>query len=117
MNLNFLKLVLVTIAILAINSSLLSQIEGESEVTTIIIKKPGVSKSGNDELVDRNARDITPPGIKIISPQVDTSYTAHISASNIYLIGRLTDESGIKSLLINDKIIATDENGFFQQTI
>jgi len=116
MNLNFLKLVLVTIAFLAINSSLLSQIEGESEVTTIIIKKPGVSKSVNDESVDRNARDITPPSIKIISPQVDTSFTAHISASTIYLIGKLTDDSGIKSLLINDMIIATDENGFFQQT-
>ena len=116
MNLNFLKLILVSIAILAVNCSLLSQIEGESEVTTIIIKKPGVSKSGNDESVDRNARDISPPAIKIISPQVDTSFTAHISASNIYLIGRLTDESGIQSLLINDSIIATDENGFFQQS-
>jgi hypothetical protein len=111
-----LKLILVFIVILAVNCSLLSQIEGESEVTTIIIKKPVVSKSVNDESIDRNTRDISPPVIKIISPQVDTSYTAHISASHIYLIGRLIDESGIQSLLINDSIIATDENGFFQQT-
>jgi hypothetical protein len=32
------------------------------------------------------------------------------------LIGRLIDESGIQSLFINDEIIATDENGFFQQS-
>jgi len=115
MNLNFLKFVFIIIAILATNCALLSQIEGESEVTTIIIKKPGIPKSGNDDLIDRNITDIAAPGIKIISPRVDTSYTANIPASNIYLIGRLTDQSGIQSLLINDSIIATDENGFFQQ--
>jgi len=102
--------------LLTINLSLLCQIEGESEVTTIIIKKPEMSKSGKEDSGDRDIRDITPPRIKIISPQVDTSYTAHISASNIYLIGRLTDESDIQSFSINDHIIATDENGFFQQS-
>jgi hypothetical protein len=116
MGLNFFKFILLFIVLLIINLSLLCQIEGESEVTTIIIKKPGISKSGNDDSVDRNTRDIAPPRIKIISPQVDTSYTAHISVSKIYLIGRLTDESGIQSLLINDSIITTDEKGFFQQS-
>ena len=102
--------------LLAINlSSLCQQIEGESEVTTIIIKKPENSRSGSDDLNDKNINDISPPEIKIISPGVDTSFIAQISASNIYLIGRLTDQSGIQSLLINDSIIATDENGFFQQ--
>ena len=101
--------------LLTIKLSLLCQIEGESEVTTIIIKKPGISKSGKADLVDRDIRDIAPPEIKIISPQVDTSFTAHVSASNIYLIGRLKDESDIQSLFINDEIIVTDENGFFQQ--
>jgi hypothetical protein len=116
MRIIFLKLILLFILLLTINLSVLCQIEGESEVTTIIIKKPGTSKSGNDESADRNTRDISPPAIKIISPRIDTSYTAHISSSNIHLIGRLTDESGIQSLLINDSIIAIDENGFFQQT-
>ncbi|MFC2111788.1 caspase domain-containing protein [Bacteroidota bacterium] len=115
MSLNFLKFITLFMVLLAIKLSLLCQIVGESEVTTIIIKKPGISKSGNDDLVYRDIRDIAPPEIKIISPQVDTSFTAHVSASNIYLIGRLTDESGIQSLFINDKIIDTDENGFFQQ--
>ena len=61
-------------------------------------------------------RDISPPHIKIISPRFDTTSTSHTSASNIYLIGRLTDDSGIQSLLINDDIVAIDENGFFQQS-
>ena len=116
MSLNLLKFILLFMVLLTIKLSLLCQIEGESEVTTIIIKKPGLSKSGNDDSADRNIRDIVPPEIKIISPQVDTSFTAHISVSNIYLIGRLTDESGIQSLLINDSLIATDENGFFQKS-
>ena len=101
---------------LTINLSLLCQIEGESEVTTIIIKKPAMSEPGKDDSVNRDMKDIAPPGIKIISPQVDTSFTAYISASKIYLIGRLTDDSGVQSLLINDEITETDENGFFQQS-
>ena len=116
MNFNSLKIIILFMVLVTIDRSLLCQVEGESKVTTIIIKKPGISKSGNDASVDRNIRDIVPPEIKIISPRVDTLFTAHISASNIYLIGRLTDESGIQSLRINDEIIATDENGFFQQT-
>jgi hypothetical protein len=99
-----------------INFSALAQIEGESEITTIIIKKPGVSGSINNESVEPDLKDITPPEIKIISPQVDTSLTAGISSSNIYLIGRIADKSGIQSLLINEKIIETDEYGFFQQS-
>ena len=102
--------------LLAMKLSLLCQIVGESEVTTIIIKKPGISKSGSDDIVFRDIRDIAPPEIKIISPQVDTSFKAHVSASFIYLIGRLTDESGIQSLLINDTVVPTDDNGFFQQS-
>lgn len=115
MSCNVLKFILIFIVLLTVNHSLLCQIEGESKVTTIIIKKPEIPKPGEDS-VDRNIRDILPPEIKIISPQVDTSFTARISASTIYLIGRLTDQSGIQSLRINDKDIATDENGFFQQT-
>jgi hypothetical protein len=102
--------------LMTIKFSLLCQIEGESEVTTIIIKKPGTSESVKKSENDRDIRDYNPPDIKIISPQVDTSFTANISSSNIYLIGRLTDKSGIKSLLINDKTVTTDENGFFQQS-
>lgn len=101
---------------LTTNLSLFCQIEGESETTTIIIKKPGISKSGDDIPVNRMTRDLAPPEIEIISPRIDTSFTTHVSASNIYLIGRLTDESDIQSFFINDHAIPTDENGFFQQS-
>ena len=86
-----------------IPGSLFSQVEGESDVTTIILKKPGLERI-----------DSLPPEITIIWPRVDTSFSANISASNIYLSGRLTDESGIASLIINDEKISTDENGYFQ---
>jgi len=116
MNPNLLKLFSLFLVFLAINlSSLCQQIEGESEVTTIIIKKPQNSRSVSDDLNNKNIADISPPEIKIISPQVDTSFTAQISAPNIYLVGRLTDQSGIQSLIINDSTIAIDENGFFQK--
>lgn len=112
----FFKLNLLFMVSLTTNLSLFCQIEGESETTTIIIKKPGISKSGDDIPVNRMTRDLAPPEIEIISPRIDTSFTTHVSASNIYLIGRLTDESDIQSFFINDHAIPTDENGFFQQS-
>lgn len=115
MGTKFFKLILLFIVLLTGNVALYCQIVGESEVTSISIKKPVVSKSGIDDPGNRDVKDISPPRINIISPQIDTSSTSHISTSNIYLIGRLTDESDIQSLFINDSVIATDDNGFFQQ--
>ncbi len=116
MSINAFKFTVSFMGLMTISLSLLCQIEGESEATTIIIKKPGISKSGRDGSVEGNKRDMMPPEIKIISPRVDTSYTGHISTSRIYLIGRITDESGIQSLRINDQMIDADENGYFQQS-
>ena len=92
------------------------QDEGESESISFSIKKAVVSKSGMDDPGDRNIRDVAPPLIKIISPQIDTTSSTQISATHIYLIGRAIDGSGIQSLLINDSIIPTDDNGFFQKS-
>lgn len=93
------------------------QATGESEVTSISLKKPADSKPGPDDSGSRDIKDISPPRIQIISPQIDTGSVTYISASDIYLIGRLIDESGIQSLFINDSVIATDDHGFFQQLI
>ena len=95
---------------------LFCQIEGESEVTSINLKKSVVSSSEIDDRSGKNRNDTAPPRIKIISPQLDSTQTIHLSSSSTYLIGRLTDESGIQSLAINDSIVPTDGNGFFQQT-
>ena len=91
------------------------EIVGESGTTKINLKKPDASNRGTDVSGGGSIRDVTPPGIRIISPIIDTTSTTHLSASEIYLIGRLTDESGIQSLRINDHAVPTDENGFFQQ--
>lgn len=112
----FFKITLLLIFLFTGNLFLCGQIEGESKVTSISLKKPVISPSGNEDSPNRNIRDISPPRIKIISPQLDSNSTTHISTSNIYLIGRITDESGIQSFLINDSIIIPDENGFFQQS-
>ena len=109
------KITLLFIFLFSGNIFLCGQIEGESKVTSIRFKKP-ISASGNEDSANRNIRDISPPRIKIISPQLDTTYTTHTSASYIYLIGRLTDESDIQMLSIDDSIIIPDDNGFFQQT-
>jgi hypothetical protein len=114
MSFNFKKFVLLFIVSLGTTLSLLCQIAGESEATTIIIKRPGIPRSGNESQVSRIIRDEAPPEMKVISPRIDTSFTAHVSSTNIYLIGRLTDESGIQSFRINDRAVPTDENGFFQ---
>ena len=86
------------------------QIEGESEATSIRLGKPGTGDSGIKVM-----NDVSPPGIKIISPLVDTTSTAHTTASTVYLIGRLTDESDIRSVSINGINVPADENGFFHQ--
>jgi len=112
---NLLKITLLFIFLFAGNVFLCGQIEGESKATSISFKKP-VSTSGNEDSSNRNIRDLSPPLIKIISPQLDSTSTTHLSASDVYLIGRITDESGIHSFLINDSIITPDENGFFQQS-
>jgi hypothetical protein len=116
MGTNYLRSTLLCMVLLTGNIFLFGQVEGESEVSSINLKKPDASGTGSDDAADRNITDITPPRITIISPQLDSTSSSHLSASDIYLIGRLTDDSGIQSLSINDKIITTDNNGFFQQS-
>lgn len=114
MGLNYFKISLLFLALMTRSIFLFSQMVGESESTSISFRKPVILI--NENSADRNMKDIIPPRIKIISPRLDSTSTAHMSTSSIYLIGRITDESGIRSLFINDKNIAYDENGFFQQT-
>ena len=98
------KYLVLFIGLALYSGSLFCQVEGESDVTSIFLKKPEGLKT-----------DSLPPEISIISPRVDSSFNANISATHIYLVGRLTDESGISSLRINNEIIPTDENGYFQK--
>ncbi len=105
--------VLSIIALLSVTWNSNGQIVGESEATKISIKKP--SKSGTEDLGERDMNDVSPPRIRIISPQLDTSATSYAPAPDVYLIGRLTDESVIQSLFINDSTVDLDENGFFQK--
>jgi len=65
MSIHCLKFILLPMVFLTINLSLFCQIEGESEVTTIIIKKPEMSESGNDDADKRDITDIAPPAIKV----------------------------------------------------
>ena len=116
MGLKIYKIALLCMVLLTRTLLLFCQIEGESEITTINIKKQVDSESGIDDSGERNIKDITPPQIQIISPRLDTAWTANVSNSELYFIGRLTDESGIQSLLINGKVITTDDIGFFQQS-
>lgn len=102
------------ITMLMINSLLLfSQIEGESVVTSIKLKKPTAYQSESEAMAIRMI-DTLPPILKIISPLVDSTRTFQTGATTSYLIGRLTDASGIRTLTINDSLVPVDENGFFQ---
>jgi len=110
------KICILSLLLLTSSGIVFCQLEGESKATSINLRKPVVSESSAEESADRNIRDLSPPQISIISPRVDTTFTAHISESNIYLIGRLIDDSGIKSLTINDSAGVLDDNGFFQRS-
>ena len=100
---------LLCILFLAGSGLLFCQIEGESEVTTIRLKNPAAPGTGNE------GKDLLPPVIQIFSPVPDSARTVHTAASSSYLIGRLTDRSGIGSLKINDSPVPVDAYGFFQQ--
>jgi hypothetical protein len=93
---------------------LFCQTVGESEVTSIRLKKSSTSETDNGP--NRSLSDTAPPLIQMISPQFDSTRTTYLSASTTWLIGRLTDESGIQTLKINDSIVPADDNGFFQLT-
>ena len=87
---------------------------GDSKLSNINLKKRSALIDGADaENPFKN--DTLAPRIEIISPQVDTSLTTHISSSSSYLIGRLTDPSGIGSFTMNDHIVRLSEDGFFQE--
>lgn len=90
------------------------QVVGESKISKFNLKKPATLSPGGE---DRSINDISPPGILIITPQTDTSLTAHISTPGTYLSGRLTDDSGIRSFSINDSLVSIDTYGFFQERV
>jgi hypothetical protein len=104
------------LALMAGTSGLRGQIVGESETTSISLRKPaeGAGKEGPG---DRNLNDVSPPRITIISPLLDTAATCYLAQKDIFLIGRVTDESPLQSLRINDSLTGLDENGFFQRII
>jgi hypothetical protein len=116
MSFHSIKKILLCMVLLSVSISLYCQIEGESEVTTIIIKRPETSNSGSDDTGKRVINDFEPPRIEIISPRLDNTSSASTVESSFFLIGRLFDDSGIRSLTVNDEIVAPDENGFFQQS-
>lgn len=116
MGTNRLIWVLLPAVLFAGNGFLFGQAEGESETMSIRIQKPETAEAGTDDQGAGSGTDVYPPELKIISPQVDTTLTARVSAPSVYLIGRLIDQSGIRSLRINGSPIPTYENGFFQKT-
>ena len=79
------------------------------------MKKPAGSRQASGEQSDMNIRDEAPPEIRIISPRVDTGFTARLSASGVFIAGRISDQSPVPSLRINDSVVRLDENGFFQE--
>jgi hypothetical protein len=115
MELKILRVIPLIAFLLAGNIILFGQAVGESEVTSISLKKPVTVETEMDDPGSRDVPDTAPPRIRIISPQVDTGSVTYIPTPDIYLIGRLTDDSGIESLFINDSAVSTDDNGFFQQ--
>lgn len=107
---------LVCLLILSKSFLLFCQIEGESKIISIHLKRPADYQSELNDRSGQSMKDTTPPRIQIISPQLDSAQTTYISAASTFIIGRLTDESGIHTLTINDTPVPVDDNGFFQQT-
>ena len=94
--------------------TLLGQIEGESKVISVQLKRPDAQQSESDKRASQEMKDNIPPVIQIISPQIDSSKTFRTSSASSYIIGRLKDRSEIGNLKINDSIVPVDDYGFFQ---
>ena len=70
---------LLFIVLLTNNLLLFCQIEGESEVTSINLKKPAVSQSEIDDQAESNGIYTAPPRIQFISPHLYSSLKTKFS--------------------------------------
>lgn len=93
---------------IAVHNIITSQIL-ESRWSTILINNvPKTNKSIIDSI---------PPLISIISPQVRTNDTFTTNSEKLTIIGKVTDNISIKSLLINSKEIIPNSSGIFSDEI
>lgn len=69
------------------------------------------STQESEELVEE--ADKTPPEVKIISPSITkgTKYSSNVSQVN--LIGKVTDESGVISVIVNSELKEISKDGIF----
>ena len=81
----------------------------ESEKSTIHIN--------NKKQVAEILVDSVPPIISLISPQVRGSETFNTNYEKLILIGKVTDENGISTLLINSKEVIPSPEGIFREEI
>jgi hypothetical protein len=57
--------------------------------------------------------DLTPPEIRIISPEPDTAGNFTSPTSDFNLIGKVSDESGVSSLILNGELKGLSPTGIF----
>ena len=100
--------VFVLVFILLLSGSLLQGqvLKSERSYTKLPVKLTKV-------VLPEKKSDTIPPGILIYMPNLGSSTNYLSTLATLTLIGKVTDEHGIASLLVNSEIIRVTETGLF----
>lgn len=66
---------------------------------------------------ERPQRDTRPPEITVISPPVTPGMKTASTSKDLAIRGRVTDESGVYELLVNDEEVTPSPDGYFNATV
>jgi hypothetical protein len=62
-------------------------------------------------------KDTLPPSIKMITPQADFGTTYTTSETELMILGKVSDASGVNTLIIDGRMVEINENGIFSKKL
>jgi Caspase domain len=76
-------------------------------------EKAFVQVKSKPKIITNGQPDNTPPELKILSPAIYSDFKYKCNVPEINFIGKVKDESGIASVIVNSKILDTSDAGLF----
>ena len=105
----------ILILVLICSSTLLLAQEVKSEKSSFRLNNLPVKEAEVAEVVEEKVeiRDLTPPVIRIVTPEIKEEGIFKTEIAEIDLIGKVADENGISFLSVDSKMKEISESGIF----